>query len=132
MPIAYLIAFLTVTPDASWTRDLPKYASASNGAQWVRTAIHVHSVYSHDACDGQPQLKGRINEACLMDLRRAICRNHIDVLFLTEHQDRLTSTSELSSVLGLRDDDTPILQAGQIVGSIQHCPDGHTRISIRV
>ena len=125
MTVAYLIAFFTVAPDPSWTRDLPKYVSAPGGKQWARTAIHVHSVYSHDACDRQPQLQGGINEACLTDLRQALCRNHIDVLFLTEHQEHLVTAVELSSILNSRQGDTPILEAGQIVGSIQHCPDGH-------
>jgi hypothetical protein len=124
--LAGLISVIAVGPDASWTRDLPKYAYSENGEKWARTAIHVHSVYSHDACDHRPQTKGAINEACLADLRQAICRNHIDVLFLTEHQDHLVTTSELSSILNLKRDDTPIQEHGQIVGSIQHCPDGHT------
>lgn len=87
--------------------------------------MHVHSVYSHDACDGEPQLNGKINEKCLADLREAICRNHIDIVFLTEHLDHLTATRDLSAVLNIQQDDVAIRHQGRIVGSRQRCRDGH-------
>lgn len=48
--------------------------------------IHAHSVYSHDACDGQPlEADGGINQACFDDFRRDLCRAKHDFVFLTDH-----------------------------------------------
>lgn len=108
---------------ASWERDLPAYPRASN-SHLARTIIHMHSVYSHDACDGHPLDQGRVNEPCLASLRQAVCRDHVDFLFLTEHGKFLNST-EFNSILNPRDGDSLIWQDGHVVESIQHCPDGH-------
>ncbi len=51
----------------------------------VRTITHVHSPWSHDACDGNGWSKGEINEPCLQDLRAGLCVAGIDVAFFTDH-----------------------------------------------
>lgn len=58
-----------------------------------RGAIHTHSVYSHDACDGMP-LDGRgvPDPVCLDDLRRALCQTQHDFAMLTDHGDSFAST----------------------------------------
>jgi len=108
---------------ANWQRDLPPTPRQS-AQRWARTIIHMHSVYSHDACDWHPIENGRVNEQCLANLRNALCRNHVDVLFLTEHREYLAGT-EFNAVLNPRADDTLIWKDGSVIGSIQHCPDGH-------
>lgn len=112
-----------IAPGASWQRDLPAYPQ--QGAQrWARAIIHMHSVYSHDACDRHPIEDGRINQQCLADLREAVCRDHIDILFLTEHWANIAST-DFNSLLNPRNDDSLLWQDGHIIGSVQHCSDGH-------
>ncbi len=123
--IASLLVASTIEFKTSWQPDLPEYLpSESNRQEWARTIIHMHSVYSWDACDEKHLPIGQIDESCLMRLRQALCRDHIDILFLTEHSAHMAST-DFNSVLNIRDGDTPIWRDGQIVESIQHCPDGH-------
>lgn len=108
-----------------WKKNLPPYSSAANeSGRWLRTVLHVHSVFSHDACDKKGIKGGKPNQKCLNDLRNAFCKTHIDVAFITEHKDRLADFS-LPDSLHLRAGDEPILMNGEIIGSIQHCPDGH-------
>lgn len=52
----------------------------------LRGLIHVHSVYSHDACDGQPHDDAGVrNQVCLEDFRRGACQTQDDFFFLTDH-----------------------------------------------
>jgi hypothetical protein len=106
-----------------WQRDLAPL-SKQGDLTWARTIIHMHSVYSHDACDWRPIEDGHINERCLADIREAVCRDHVDVLFLTEHNSYLSTTS-FNSILNPRGGDTLVWKDGNIVESVQHCPDGH-------
>lgn len=54
----------------------------------LRGLVHVHSVYSHDACDGQPHDDAGVrNQACLEDFRRGVCQTQDDFFFLTDHGD---------------------------------------------
>ena len=123
--VAGLLVAATLELKTSWQRDLPKYfSSESNRQEWARTIIHLHSVYSWDACDKTSLTKGRIDEPCLLRLRTALCRNHIDVAFLSEHFAKMGST-DFNSALNIRDGDTPIWRDGKIIESIQHCPDAH-------
>ena len=50
-----------------------------------RGLIHAHSVYSHDACDGQPQDAGVINAPCMADFRHGVCATRHDFVMLTDH-----------------------------------------------
>jgi hypothetical protein len=50
-----------------------------------RTLVHVHSAWSHDACDGAPLLDGVPDAACVDDLRAGLCDTAVDVAFLTDH-----------------------------------------------
>ncbi|HEY0135467.1 MAG TPA: hypothetical protein VGB85_15390 [Nannocystis sp.] len=54
---------------------------------WVerRGVLHVHSPYSHDACDGEGLMNGAPNPGCLADLRAAICDGGLDFALLTDH-----------------------------------------------
>lgn len=52
----------------------------------LRGLVHVHSVYSHDACDGQPHDDAGVrNQTCLEDFRRGVCQTQDDFFFLTDH-----------------------------------------------
>ncbi|MEN9785968.1 MAG: hypothetical protein RLZZ299_1232 [Pseudomonadota bacterium] len=55
------------------------------GRAWKRAIVHLHSPFSHDACDNDPMPGGVPDADCLDDLRAALCTNAIDVAMLTEH-----------------------------------------------
>lgn len=60
------------------------------GLRAVRGIIHLHSVYSHDACDGDPQPGGQPNAPCLGHLRQALCATRQDFALLTDHAVHMT------------------------------------------
>jgi hypothetical protein len=115
-----------VPPPPAWSRELPlaRVMGDARGYRAMRTIIHAHSVHSHDACDGNPYVDGGPNEPCLQSFRAALCRTHIDVIFLTEH-DGLMATVPYETVLQMRPGDEPVMQDGRVVGSRIGCPDGH-------
>jgi hypothetical protein len=95
----------TYTP---WTKQRPRLDAQSAGGRALRRAIvHLHSHYSHDACDGNPMPDGVPDEACLGSLRDALCDAAIDTAFVTDHpahaaeqrfEDMLLSRPELGDV----------------------------------
>ena len=88
---------------------------APRGLVPVRAVIHVHSVFSHDACDGAPvDEAGRPNEACLARFRRAICTARLGAVFLTEHDRRLVAADSLADALLLREGDSRVLVDGEL------------------
>ena len=69
------------SPMAVRTVDLP----AVRGQVTRRGIVHLHSAWSHDACDGSPLVDGAPNQPCLDDLRAGLCAAGIDVAWLTDH-----------------------------------------------
>lgn len=74
----------------SWQKSLPAtdslhWQQAARGLRGVRGIIHLHSVFSHDACDGKPQPNGTANAPCLDNLRRGLCATRQDFALLTDH-----------------------------------------------
>ncbi|MCA9688726.1 MAG: hypothetical protein KC636_03905, partial [Myxococcales bacterium] len=58
-----------------------------------RGLIHAHSVYSHDACDGEPKdADGDPDLVCMEDFRRGICRSRHDFVMLTDHRESFSDT----------------------------------------
>lgn len=55
------------------------------GYKIARTIIHTHTSYSYDACDKSLEKNGVIDAGCNADVRKALCFNHIDFAFLTDH-----------------------------------------------
>ncbi|HJR52339.1 MAG TPA: hypothetical protein VJ982_01355, partial [Gemmatimonadota bacterium] len=91
----------------------------------VRAVMHVHSVYSHDACDEAPfDEAGRQNEACLARFRRAICTARLGAVFLTEHDRYLVRADSIADALLLREGDTPVLVGGKVRASRIDCGPG--------
>ena len=95
----------------------------------VRGIIHAHSVYSHDACDGEPEVDGAPNEPCLSDFRRAICDTRQDYVFLTEHEE-LGALKPFEDLLLMRDDDEAVLASGEPVANRMKCDNGHEALLI--
>ncbi len=72
----------------AWDPGLPATSSlyeARRGLRTVRGPIHIHSPYSHDACDGHGFADGQLDQACLDDFRHGICTTHQDFVMLTDH-----------------------------------------------
>jgi hypothetical protein len=98
---------------------------AVRGLRDYRAIIHVHSHHSHDACDGEPQPNGVPDEACLQDLRDALCVTRIDVAFTTDHPTHATEAT-IEEMLLIRGDDEPVLGAGGTpIASWMACANGH-------
>jgi hypothetical protein len=91
----------------------------------VRAVLHVHSVYSHDACDEAPvDEAGRPDEACLARFKQAICTARLGAVFLTEHDRRLVEADSLADALLLREGDVRVLADGELRASRIACPSG--------
>ena len=91
----------------------------------VRAVLHVHSILSHDACDGAPvDEDGRPNEPCLARFRRAVCSARLGAVFLTEHDRRLVTVVALPGALLLRDGDWPIRVDDEVRASMIRCAGG--------
>jgi hypothetical protein len=98
---------------------------APRGLEPVRAVMHVHSIYSHDACDKAPfDEAGRPNEACLARFRRAICTARLGAVFLTEHDRYLVRADSIADALLLREGDRPILVDGKVRASRIDCGNG--------
>ena len=55
------------------------------GWRLARTVVHIHSAYSHDACDGEIDETGVANPTCLQQFRTALCNAMLDVAYVTDH-----------------------------------------------
>jgi hypothetical protein len=92
----------------------------------LRGLVHVHSYFSHDACDGFPlDDAGVPNAPCLEDFRAGACATKDDFFFLTDHDDRF-SWNEFPDVLlfdGARGD-VLVERGGAPVANWLACPGG--------
>ncbi len=116
------------TPPPAWRADLPpsEVMGVRRGLTPARGIIHLHSPYSHDACDGQPrdEASGAVDEACLDDLRAALCTTRQAYAALTDH-DASMADEEFATLFSRRGDDELIdLGSGPIASRI-HCANGH-------
>lgn len=109
-----------------WPHELPSAPALgeARGLTPRRVIVHAHLVHSHDACDGNPYVDGGPNQPCVEDFRRAVCQTRPDAVFLTEHEDRISSV-ELPTVLQMRTGDEAIEEHGAVVGAWIRCADGH-------
>ncbi len=104
----------------------PPETTVTRGYVEQRGLIHAHSVYSHDACDGEPwDAQGNINEPCFEDLRRGICQSKHSFVMLTDHREAFTTT-EFPDALLYRADlgDELVERGGKPVANFMACPDG--------
>jgi hypothetical protein len=92
----------------------------------VRGLIHAHSYYSHDACDGEPQIDGVYDEICFDDFRRGVCQTKHDFIFLTDHRDSFND-NEFPDVLLYREErgDELVMRNDFPVANRSACEDGH-------
>ena len=123
-----------VTPYDPYRVVLTSELKPTRGLQPHRATIHLHSVYSHDACDekgftdtsGKQNYKeGTRNEECFEDLRRALCESGQDVAFLTDHVGHYPDF-EYPEVLLYKQGDTLIEKGGKPVANRLACPQGRS------
>lgn len=96
----------------------------------ARATIHFHTPLSHDACDGEGWVDGVLDEACLDDMRRALCQTRQDVVFATDHDDFHADTA-FPEVFLMRDGDEVVLDRdGVQIGSAIPCEDGHRPVLV--
>ena len=106
-----------------WSDDTPDLADVDvRGARPYRMIAHLHSPHSHDACDGEPQPGGVLEESCLSELKAGLCATRIDVAFLSDHRTHSNEAETFEDLLVLRGDDIPIYDdAGNAVANSVDC-----------
>ncbi len=118
-------------PDATalpaWQPGLPPAAvmGVRRGLTPARGIIHLHSAYSHDACDGNPRPGGVPDEVCITRLRAALCATRMDHAALTDH-DATMADEDFETLFLARGADEWVRDAGGApIASRLACPDGH-------
>ena len=91
----------------------------------ARSILHLHSPWSHDACDGDPLPDGAPNAPCLADLRAAICDVGLDVASLTDHPAH-AAAQDYNTLTWAAEGDRPELLDGVAVGNHVLCDDGRS------
>ena len=112
-----------------WRGDHPSASviGTRRGLTHARGIIHLHSPYSHDACDGDPRaFNGDLDEDCLADLKAALCTTRQDYAVLTEHDDSMAD-EDFEDLFLIRGNDELILDGGDnpIAARIA-CENGHS------
>src|SRR5678816_848211 len=97
----------------AWDKTLPPASvlgtGTARGLTPARGIVHLHSPYSHDACDNAPRdATGLPNEACLHDLRVALCADHIDFAALTDHDESMAD-EEFDTLFNMRGADQAVM-----------------------
>lgn len=91
----------------------------------LRGLIHAHSVYSHDACDGEPVKDGVRDPTCFDDFRRGLCAARHDFVMLTDHSDAFAETPFEEALLHRAERGDVFLERdGEKVGAWAKCEDG--------
>ena len=114
-----------------WDKELPPASVigerwAGRGLTAARGIVHLHSPYSHDACDGKPrdEVTGAPNEPCLQDLRAALCTTRIDFAALTDH-DASMAEEDFGALFNMRGTDEAVRDAsGNQIASRIRCDSG--------
>ena len=89
-----------------------------------RGLVHAHSVFSHDACDGQPITDAGVHDQdCLTDFRRDVCTAKQDFVFLSDHSDNFRN-NEFPDVLLYRgnEGDTLVTHGAAPTANRLSCP----------
>jgi hypothetical protein len=134
----------STTPDMAappglpaWPRGLDPTAKlypVRRGLRDVRGIIHLHSAFSHDACDGNPLPSGVPAEPCHHELLQGLCATHQDFVFLTDHDTSFSDhdfETDLGAAPGKLPADPVLSATGAHIASWLHCDDG-TRMLLQV
>ncbi len=115
-------AELAQVKSRKWQKTMPPVSFVMEN--YKRTIIHIHSVYSHDACDKKPFVDGKPNETCFQDQQRSFCELNTDIVFLTEHAAHM-GEYPFEDIWHLQPNDSSIFENGERVGIVRTCADGH-------
>ena len=131
----------SVDPLAVEPRPLPRATRELEqppGFVWARGLIHMHSVHSHDACDGDPKPNGEPNAPCLADLRAAVCSSGLDFMLLTDHPESFVEVSFEEATLHDPSAGDRLIYAppsegdgaleGRVIGNALACPEGRSAL----
>ena len=124
-PDAAAPADTSAPPDtaAPWT----PLTLAERGYREVRTIIHLHSAFSHDACDGAGlDAESRPNWDCIHEMKAALCAQRVAVTFMTDHPANMASRpfEELFYAEPDRGDALLTDATGHAYGVRYACPSG--------
>jgi hypothetical protein len=107
-----------IPPAVPWTHARPGLDERTPAGRALRRAIvHLHSIYSHDACDNQEMDL----DVCMADFRAGLCNAGIDIAFVTDHPAHAAEQTF--------DDLLLAGQGDQVIDGLANrmaCPDGHT------
>ena len=110
-----------LTPDSA-TPD----AAPLPGLKHARGLFHLHSAYSHDACDGKGIVGGKVNTACIKQLRDAVCAAKLDFAALTDHpSDMKQYTMQQDLLFDAAAGDKLVLYKGAPIANRVTCKGGH-------
>ncbi len=113
-------------PPFPWGLPPTEELETPHGYQALRTIIHLHSLYSHDACDNEPVFEdGTFNEACLDDLREALCTTRVDIAMMSEHYSYMADTPDFNELFLHREGDRWILENDRRSANAIPCDNGH-------
>lgn len=94
---------------------------------WVemRGVVHVHSPFSHDACDGDGLPGGLPDALCLEDLRTSICGAGLRFVALTDHPSFMQDYPfEQVLLYDATAGDQLVTEAGKAIANQLACPGG--------
>ena len=117
------VAVVDIAADA--TPQLPPGPPLLTERGWRlgKTVVHIHSPYSHDACDGEVSKTGKIDMKCMAELRAGLCAAGLDVAFMTDHPGTMNErTFEQLLFFDAAQGDQLIGPAGAPSGNIVQCP----------
>jgi len=104
--------------------DLSRIASAS-GPRWYRVQTHLHGPYSYDSCDDHGlNTDGSINRDCERDLKEALCANHVDLAFLSDHPGHLGRATYPEILLARTHDEVIHNATGRGIATRMNCDGG--------
>lgn len=123
--VALLLSSACSRPD--WNSELPDATTLGNpqGYRIARSILHLHSPYSHDACDKKGWVDGQIDQDCLSDLRRALCLNRIDAAFLSDHPEHMAESSFQDLLLNREGDSWELRSGVPRSNRVAGCSNGH-------
>ncbi|MEK6606405.1 MAG: hypothetical protein AABZ30_01980 [Myxococcota bacterium] len=101
-------------------------AAQARGWRDARGIIHLHTPYSHDACDGMPRADGKtgaVNEPCYQDLRAGLCATRQDFAMTTDHEET-AAIVDYQELLLLREGDQAVAKGDATIGNRIDCGDG--------
>ena len=103
--------------------------SLAPGPRWYRVQTHLHGPYSYDSCDDHGlNPDGSVNQECERDLKDALCANHVDFAFLTDHPGNLNRANYPSVLLARSGDELIHHRSGRAIATRVKCSPGFASV----